>query len=607
MKRSLKYPLYLFVLILVAKIGYIIVESFYNYHVLTVTTAPDLTKEVLEELNQNGHMISAMGITLLLLPFLYLLVKRVHRFIMPVLLALLIFITFNMTYEGLNVLINKVVEINKEKRHDAYYINTFKYGVLNHVFSYDSFLDHKKVLDGTLDVNDRILLTNTFLLLSADEHLLEKLKDRGQGKIAQYYMDQNLQDDYEERFSAFKDGSKKIKELWEKFNVHRDHLDQEFKKNSDASEVKKAYQEFKDGLIQKFKEYQEGVTKVILKIREETLPPKIQKIHGDLKRYFAYQTYSRAQTLYKENMQEKFGYYIEPDRWKDSNGDLTTESITAVIEEEIKKKAFGEMAHLPLGLNFKNFLHHDQVKLRISKQLKEKGLLIAYDFNYSYKEFKQSYDAMLTQKYNEGCEKFYKGVEKEIGANDLKLDMGWDQFMDSNYIRRKIKASLKDARKSRIDHVIAAYKTKDLGNFKPMVYLQEVKERVNSKMYSKEDFKRDSEAAQYGDDAIRLLYIPPFALSVSIIALLLNIITVAGMLLNLTTLSKLKQMMLKGALYAMIIALPLFSRYDSFNNELIKASLGDTEKIYLKFLGWISYYEIMNSSLHQKKAPSSIL
>ncbi len=217
---NLKYPLYLFIAILVAKFGYIIIESFYNYHVLTVTTSPSLTKETIEELNTNGHRISAIGITLLLIPFLYLMVKRFNKNIMIGLLTIMSITTYLVSFEGLNVVVDKIVQENKDKRHDAYYVNIFKYGILNNIFAYNSFIDNNKIQNNTIDVNDRILLTNTFLLLHADKKLISKLKERGKEKVADLYIDRNAKEDYQLKFNQFKDASQEIAILWNKLNYY---------------------------------------------------------------------------------------------------------------------------------------------------------------------------------------------------------------------------------------------------------------------------------------------------------------------------------------------------------------------------------------------------
>ena len=134
MNNNLKYPLYLFIALIVAKFGYIIVESFYNYHVLVTTTNAELNKDVIEELNRNGHRISSIGITLLLIPFFYLVVKKFSHNIIYSTIAITTIATYFFTYNMLNHTIDYIVESNKEKRHDAYYVNIFKYGILNNIF-----------------------------------------------------------------------------------------------------------------------------------------------------------------------------------------------------------------------------------------------------------------------------------------------------------------------------------------------------------------------------------------------------------------------------------------------------------------------------------------
>ena len=602
MKDKLKYPLYLFVFILLGKVGYIIVESFYNYHVLTITTSPDLSKEILEELNTNGHRISAIGITLLLIPFLYLLVKNLHKFISPIVLIGISIGTYFIAYEGLNVVVNKIVEVNKEKRHDAYYVNIFKYGVLNNMFAYDSFIDHKKVENDTLDVNDRILLTNSFLLLSADENLIAKLKARGEGKAAEFYFNKNedVQKDYQSKFESFKEASSEIKLLWEKFNSNRTKINNELQKNNSKDSVQKAYKDLTDKLTHQYQQYSDGSRDTIFKIREETHLKKITPIYNKLKTYFSYSALDKAKAIYKKTMIERFGYFVEPQEWLDENNDLTYASVAKRIEKEILSKAKSKMHGLPMGLSFKDFLIHDKFKLLLSEEMKTKGLLIPYDFDYSYEQFKKSYDLAHTKKYNEACNKFYEKVEKDIGPNDLKLDMDWNQFINSNFIRSSIKTKLKIEDNTTINNIVEAYRSKDLGNFKEMVFMPHIANKINDFIYTKEDFQDGGKAASKGDDAIRLLYIPPFALAVSILALLLNMITVLGMLLSLSGLNLIIQKVFKLLLLSLIILLPITTKYDSLNNSLINESTTGSTKIYLDLLKWIGYYENINSSIHEK-------
>ena len=51
-------------------------------------------------------------------------------------------------------------------------------------------------------------------------------------------------------------------------------------------------------------------------------------------------------------------------------------------------------------------------------------------------------------------------------------------------------------------------------------------------------------------------------------------------------------------LFALIILTPLSIEYESLDNELIRESTTGNTKMYLSFLGWISYYEKINFSVH---------
>jgi len=595
--KNLKYPLYLFLLILFAKVGYVIVESFYNFHVLSITTSAELSREIIEELNINGHKISAIGITLLLLPFLYLLVKRLDRVKMIALLSMLTFSTYFVAYESLNILIEKIVQTNKEKRHDAYYVNIFKYGILNNIFAYDSFIENKKIQNNTLDVNDRILLTNSFLLLHADKDLIDKLKQRGKERVADLYIQIELQDDYNTQFTNFKKASDEIGTLWNSFNNNRKNINEKLKQLHDEETIKNNYKEFTDSLKNSYTQYQNGWNQINLTIREETKIYKIQKIQTELTKYFRYQSYKKAQLQYKESMYKNFGHYIEPKRWKDKNNNLTFDSIKNVITQEVISKAKDKMNNLPKGLSVKDFMYHDNTKVVVNKEFKEKDILIPYDFDYSYNQFKKYFQVMSSKKQNNAFDTFYKNLENKIGKNDLKLSMNYKEFIYSEFIKNKISSKIGS---NNIDAILKTLESKDLTNFKTLVYLPTVIEKVNEMMYTEEDFQDGGKAVSHGDKAIKLLYIPPFALAISILALLLNIVTVFGLLLSTTLLPSKIQFTIKTTLLVIIIILPLTAEHKAFNNTMIQQFTTQETKLYLNFLSWISYYEKVNSSVHLK-------
>lgn len=602
-KRDLKLPLFLFLAILVAKIAYVVVESFYNYHVFMTTTSADMTRETLEALNQDGHIISAFGITLLLIPFAFFVIRKFLNKYISIAMLFASLIIYAAAYKSLEYTIEKIVESNKAKRHDAYYINNFKYGVLNKIFAYDSFVKSAKILNNNIDVNDRILFTNIFLLLHADKELINKLKERGIEKASELYINEYKKDDYESKFSEFKKASEEIGDAWNEFNDKRKELREGIEKIDNMlteKSIRKAHKDFIDDMLTKYKEYQNGWKNTDKKIAEATTQSKLRDSKEQLQKYFRYKGNSRAEQQYSSSMHSQFGHYVEPRRWLDYNGNVTEAQVKKVIIDEINKKASNSIG-VPRDLNEKEFANNIDVKVGISNEFKKKGILIPVSFNYTFESFKKYYVIPLIKKNNQAEADFYKELEAKIGKNDLKISMEWEDFVRSKYIRDKMADRLKDVDNADKEKIIEAIISKDLGNFRKMVYLPKVVEEVNKKKYKPQDFEDGGIAAEDGDDGIKLLYVPPFALSVSILALLLNFITVVGMSLELMTkLTPAKILFVKSIFVCLIIFIPFQNSHNLLQNDLLSKIESQKLKQYIGFLEWLSYYQNMNAKVHSR-------
>lgn len=596
-KENLKYPLFLFLLIFCAKIGYVALESFYNYYVLITTTSPDLNQETLYELNKNGHIISAIGITLLVVPFLYFVFKKFSTSIMYIGIFSSTILIYSISYNSLNYAVDYIVKKHKDERHDAYYINIFKYGLLNNIFAYNSFIDSTK-LQGGLDVNDRILLTNTFLLLHADQELISKLKDRGKEAVAEVYIHKYDNGEYEKQFSKYKEATKQIADVWNKFTDVRMKLKQYHSKLTDESLTKKAHQELVKNLEKKYLEYKQSWKKVDEEIARQTSASKLESIKKDLKKYFKYQNYDKAKKEYKEKMNQSFGHYIEPYRWLNSYSEVTNKQIKKVIEYEIIQKALKKSNGIPKGLSAQKFAHNINVKIEVAKILKKEGILIPVDFDYSYASFKKYYDIAMTKRFNKGPSEFYKKLEENLGKNDLKLNFSWSDFIKSDFLKKQLMAKLAIDNNQDFKNLLAAIESKDLANFKRMVYLPKIIDEIEAMMFKKEDFKDGGIAEEKGNDAIKLLYIPPFALAISMLALLMNIVTVLSMSLKLINIKKSYAFAIKVIFAVIIISLPLKSDLGKLDNVFLESVKNEQINSYLQLLNWISYYESFNYKLH---------
>lgn len=596
-KERLKYPLYLFISILFLKLGYIFIESYYNYYVLSITTSESLTKETLDSLNINGHRISATGITLLIIPFLYFIASRFFKENVFSFLVIFSMFIYFIAYESLNTMVDKIVEVNKERRHDAYYVNVFKYGILNKIFVYDSFIDSKKIANDAIEVDDRILLTNTFLLLHSDAKLIPKLKERGRIKIADLYIDKQVKEDFLLKKKSFEEASKDISLLFNEINKNKKELKKQLDKLNEV-QMQEAYILFVKSLKQAYFDYKTAWANVHEKIAQETSDARIERLRSRLEYYFKFKRFKRVQKKYVENVFKHFGHFVHPNDWKDINGEVSKERIKYVIRREIMLKVNDNLKKFPDAMNIEEFLYHYESRFLVMKKLNEYDILVPYDFNYSAIEFYKYFTIMAEQKHQEAYETFYTRLEKKIGKNDIKLSMNWEEFIYSDFIKMQIqtKVELDDAQSTK--NLLKALYSKDLSNFRELVYKPYISNQVKEMSYNKEDFRDGAVASSYGDDAIKLLYIPPFALSISIIALLLNMFTVIGMLMLLVRLPFFLRFVLKITLIASIIFVPMYYKTDTINANLLKQPTEET-KMYLNFLAWISYYQKHNSLLHE--------
>lgn len=334
------------------------------------------------------------------------------------------------------------------------------------------------------------------------------------------------------------------------------------------------------------------------KVDEKTKSNVINNTYDQLRRYFRYKGSSRAEKSYEDQMYKEFGKYIEPNLWLD-NGRLTRASVKNCIKNQILSKAGSNLNYVPRGLTASAFFYNPFIKLSVDKKLKDKGIPVTEEFDYTYEKFKESYDKFTSLKFQKAIDHFYSELEKKIGKNDLKLEDEWNDFVYSDYLKKEISSKIKFNEDLQLDTLLKVIESQDLNQYREMIYLPKTIQEIEKKMYSREQFMNDEKAIKDGDDAIRLLYVPPFALAVSILALLLNTITVISMGLEYTNkLSSSKILIIKVFILITIILLPFIMGYNGFDNELINNISNGEIETYFNFLNWIGFYENINSAIH---------
>lgn len=116
-----KYSMWFIISIILIKIIYLIFESHYNANLIDTVSNPNTTKDVLENLEIYGHRLSSIGLTLLLIPFLYLILKKIikNRNIYLPSLAIFSILIYNLFYALLTFAIDEFVDRNKDIQYNS--------------------------------------------------------------------------------------------------------------------------------------------------------------------------------------------------------------------------------------------------------------------------------------------------------------------------------------------------------------------------------------------------------------------------------------------------------------------------------------------------------
>ena len=590
-KKDIKYPLFLFALILIAKIVYIFVESSYNYDVFTLTTSNEFSRESMENLNQRGHIIASIGFTLFFMPILYFFVKNLRAIKQTLYLSLFSVISFFLFYFSLNLFVDYIVKENRDKRYEAYYTNLIKYGMLNSVLTYNAFIPKDRM--NQLDLSDKILLTNIFLLTREDKHLIEKFREKGEENAIEFFIREYKQDEYKKSFNDFKKLAYRVEEEWKKFHTEQLKVQNKLKSKIDEEKIKESFDKLNQELENKYINYKEAYANLNSEVVKSTTLQNLSLFKNKLDKYFRYQKYQKAKDKYKQEMIANFGHEVEPKSWLASSGIVSFSSISRNIKNQMALSIKERLLGLEQGLSKKEFLDSIEVKREVANQLKKEDILIPIEFDYSYKDFKKYYLIMLSKKYNGVDKEFEKKLTQKIGKNDLKLNYNWEEFIYSQYVGRQLKEQgIKEVKLYQ-----DVLKTGDIGNFELMIYQPKAKEIAIEKIiFEKEEFYNNKEIAKKGDEAIKLLYIPPIALGLSLLALLLNLWTVIKMLLEFGGVKKSFRWLISASVILIIICMPkLFSTYNIDSKILEKKE----NSYILSFLEWSSYWIKVNYSLQK--------
>ena len=592
-----KMSFYFMLALIIAKLVYLGFESYYNGFVIDVVTSTHVDPELMQRLESFGNRISSVGITLLLLPFFYLLAKRYfefHQGVMVIVIVLLTVSTYFGIHKGLNKAVYEIVKQNKDKRYESYYIELFKYGMLTGKLGYSSFIP-KENLDN-LSIYDKVMISNLFLLTQIDKELIKKFVTRGKESFFDIYVHKYFQNDYNEARYRFEDMALRIQEDWDLYSDGISGINKKFSRIDSAKELDEKYSAFIKSVKREYTKYRINVRQYT-NILNANLA-KSQQLNRDLIGYFVKDGSIMGKTEYEDIMQKYFGHDISPRRWCEGNICPATRRVTKIIEEETLAKWTKDHGSLALNLSQKQFLQHPQTRKRVIDQLRKQGIAVKSSFNYSKKEYVAGYMKTVDGKFQVNKHKLQKEFAEKTGIRHVKLGLSFEQF--ASMYKKEIMLQYKEKKYGRIMYQMIL--EGDLTGFYNRLYKPMLRAKYYDQAFPEEkDF--DIKLAEYGDTAIKMLYIPPFAIFMSLVAGLLNIVSVVILLVFLAfhNDNSLRMSGIKLASKTLLLFLLIFIPYSMGKSKevlkpypVLETFKNSAYEPYMNSLNWLLVVEAIN-------------
>lgn len=602
-----KYSILFIIVIILIKIVYLFFESDYNAELLNIVSDPNSTKEILEGLEKYGHRLSSIGLTLLVVPFLYLFLKKFIQN-QKIYLGSLFLISigiYNLTYSGLTHIVDEFVERNKHLQYNSYYTTMFKYGMLKQEMGYSSFIPKERLEH--ISIEDKVMIANIFLLVETDKELIKKIVENKDNTIKSVLIsekDNKFKEDFKKSESKFNAELKKFDDMYKNYMVSSNSVIQKISELDNEKKFESLYSNFKQKLETKYKNYLE----VSDKAKKDSYPSeyKIDEYYKDLSEYFKYQKYERAKKKYTETMYKRFGTYIEPNRWCDENCP-SRDKIRQVIQEEVAKKWKNKMGDIPRSLSSTDFLKYPSIRKQVVLELRKEGLNVTDDFNYSKESFAKAYKNSLKNSEEKIAKDFENEIYKQTNKK-IKMGLSYENFVA--YWKDDI---VKEYGNNFGLIIFNMIKDKDSTNYYKDFYKPYIESTIGKKYIINENQFEDDEYKEKGDYAIKSMFVVPFAIFMSLFAGVLNLISVivlsSILLLRFITNDK-KIFIISNSIRVVLLVILIYYPYKigKDNNLLGNYKILENKeniqnnfvKLYIESLNWVLVVEKINYQLWNK-------
>ena len=592
-----KAGFYFLLALIGAKLIYLGFESYYNGFVIDVVTSPHVDQDLLQKLENFGNRVSSVGITLLLVPIYYLLAKKYFGFHTGVMLILLFVFSagsYFAIHKGLNRAVHEIVQQNKDKRYESYYIELFKYGMLTGKLGYSSFIP-KENLD-KLSIYDKVMISNLFLLTQIDKELITKFVSRGKESFFDIYIHKYFQNDYNEARYRFEDMALRIQEDWDLYSDGINTINTKFSSIESQPKLDAQYEAFTKQIKRDYTRYRMNVRQYT-NILNANLS-KSQELNLDLISYFGEGASIVRKKEYENIMQKHFGRDIDPQRWCEGDICPVTRRVSKVIEEETLSQWNIEHDSLPLNLSQKQYFLHPEVKKKIVAKLRKEGISVKNSFNYSKQEYVAGYMNTIDTQFQQHKQLLQKEFAEKTGIKGVELGLSFAQF--ASQYKKEIMYQYKEPKYGQLMYQMIL--EGDLTGFYERLYKPMLREKYYDQAFPEEkDF--EIKLAEYGDTAIKMLYLPPFAIFMSLVAGLLNFVSVIVLIIFLAFHNRndIRILAAKGAAKVLIFAMLIYIPYTVGQQKEVLAPYSVLESFessayapYIKTLNWLLVVEALN-------------
>ena len=271
--------------------------------------------------------------------------------------------------------------------------------------------------------------------------------------------------------------------------------------------------------------------------------------------------------------------------------------VEIVIRKDALEKLKKQVGDMPRGMGMIEFSNQTRVREQVIAELRSKDIQVSDNLKYTnYDEFKKTLglNESLSEEHQKAIKEFRVKFTQKTWIENISLNI---KDFKSFAMLFKDKAIEKMGSEDFGNEVIIKIANQDLSDFKKMYAKQTLSQKESEIFLEEKDFAPDSnnqKAKQWGDDALKMLYIPPFAIALSLITgftnlfcVILNIISLPFFSSNSKMAVIIRSSWLKivgiGALIVLTLAISALKGYKNKAIALDKINL-ENESPVVKFI-----------------------